>query len=40
MLFWSISVKPMRLTPCGEATVSYGREAQADSQSIRERWRD
>jgi hypothetical protein len=40
MLFWSISVKPMRLTPCGETTVSSGREAQAGSQPKRERWRD
>jgi hypothetical protein len=40
MLFWSSSVKPMRLTPYGEATVSSGREAQAGSQPNRVRWRD
>jgi hypothetical protein len=40
MLLWANSVKPMRLTPCGEANVPFGRQTHADYESIQVRWRD
>ena len=40
MLLWANSVKPIRLTPCGKANVSFGRQTHADYETIRVRWRD
>jgi hypothetical protein len=40
MLLWSTSIKPMRLTPYGEATMSFGRQAHVDIEPSRVRWRD